>query len=180
MSKFKTALAFSKNVLTTGALFQTSRKVEIEISKKLTANGDIVVAEFGMGHGNITQEILNRLGPNSKLYSFEVNPEFCEVVRKNITDKRLIIVNKGAEELNTVISEDLDHIVSSIPFTIFSKDLRKQILDISYQKLKSQGTFSQVLYSKVMKKKFEMVFDQMEEKVISKIPPEFVYHWYKK
>jgi len=155
MSKFKTALAFSKNVLTTGALFQTSRKVELEITSKLSSKKDLTVVEFGMGHGNITQEILNKISPGSTLYSFEVNDEFCEVVKKNIADKRLIIVNKGAEALDAVIDQDIDHIISSIPFTIMPKEVTQQIFEISYHKMKSKGTFSQIQYSKMMKKKFE-------------------------
>jgi len=180
MSKLKTALAFTKNVFTTGAIFETSRKVELSITSKLSDQEDLVVVEYGMGHGNITKEILNKIGPNAKVYAFEVNKKFCDLVAEQIDDPRLTIVNKGAEEIDQVVLEEVDHIVSSIPFTLFSKEKTQQIFEISYKKLKSKGSFSQVQYSKVMKKKFDKFFDRLEELTISKLPPEFIYHCYKK
>ncbi len=180
MSKLKTALAFTKNVFTTGAIFETSRKVELSITSKLTDQVDLVVVEYGMGHGNITKEILNKISADSKVYAFEVNKDFCDLVAEQIDDPRLTIVNKGAEDIDQVVAEQVDHIVSSIPFTLFSKEKTQQIFEISYKKLKSAGSFSQVQYSKVMKKKFEKFFDRFEERTISKLPPEFIYHCYKK
>ncbi len=179
MNKLKTALAFSKNILTTGALFQTSSKVEEAISSKISDKPNMIYIEFGMGHGNITQVILDKMNPSSKLYSFEINEEFCDTVRASITDERLSIVNKGAEELNNVVEGQVDGIVSSIPFTLFTKEKTDSILKLSYDKLKSNCFFSQVQYSKVMKKKFAAAFDRFELNHVSKLPPEFIYHCFK-
>ncbi len=180
MSKLKTALAFSKNVLTTGALFQTSRKVELDITSKIEKGSNQIFVEFGMGHGNITKEILDKMSDDGKLYSFEINKDFCEVVRKNILDKRLTIINKGAEQLNNVVDGQVDGIISSIPFSIMPKELGEKIIDLSYQKMKPSAFFSQVQYSRVLKKRFAAAFDRMEINQISVIPPEWVYHCYKK
>jgi len=180
MNKLKTALAFSKNLLTTGALFQTSSKVEDAISSKISNDPNMVYVEFGMGHGNITQVILDKMSPSSKLYSFEINEEFCDTVRKSIKDERLTIVNKGAEDLNSLVERHVDCIVSSIPFTLFTKEKTDSILKLSYDKLKSNCFFSQVQYSKVLKKKFISSFDSFELNHVSKLPPEFIYHCLKK
>ena len=59
----------------TGAISETSRKVELEICRYITKDKDVVVVEFGMGHGNITKEILNNISQNSILYAFEVKEE---------------------------------------------------------------------------------------------------------
>lgn len=176
MSKLKTAIAFSKNLLTTGALFQTSSKVEQAITSKVSSDEDQIIVEFGMGHGNITAEILKKMHPSSKLYSFEINEEFCELVKEKIKDDRLVIINAGAEEIKNSIEDKANAIVSSIPFTIFPKEKTAQILDLSYQYLKAGAFFSQVQYSRVLRKKFEHHFDHMYIDQVSKIPPEFVYH----
>ncbi len=180
MSKLKTALAFSKNVLTTGALFQTSHKVEEAITSKVSSEEGQIVVEFGMGHGNITSEILKKLHPTSKLYAFEINEEFCDEVRENISDERLNIVNNGAEVLADHVKESIDCIVSSIPFTLFSKEKTEAILNTSYKHLKNGHFFSQVQYSRVLRRKFEGHFDEMTVDQVSKIPPELIYHCQKK
>lgn len=176
MSKLKTAIAFSKNLLTTGALFQTSSKVEQAITSKVSSEKQQIIVEFGMGHGNITAEILKKIHPTSKLYSFEINEEFCDLVKEKIKDDRLVIINAGAEEIENSIDGKANAIVSSIPFTIFPKEKTAQILDLSYAHLESGAFFSQVQYSRVMRKKFEHHFDQMDIDQVSKIPPEFIYH----
>lgn len=180
MSKLKTALAFSKNVLTTGALFQTSTKVEQAITSEVPTQENQVVVEYGMGHGNITAEILKKLHPTSKLYSFEINEEFCAQVKEEIKDDRLIIINAGAEDIVEQVAEEVDAIVSSIPFTLFSKEKVSQILSQSYDKMKEGSFLSQVQYSKVMRKNFESHFDELTINQVSKIPPEIIYHCLKK
>jgi len=72
---FKSVVDFTKNVKTTGALYQTSKQIEKEICSKIDQNTKVVV-EFGTGLGNITQRILDKLPADGKLYSFEVKAEF--------------------------------------------------------------------------------------------------------
>ncbi len=175
-NKFKTALEFTKNIFTTGAVAQTSREVEVEITKYLNANKDLVVVEYGLGHGNITAEILSKLSKNSKLYSFEVNEEFCEYVAKEIEDDRLSIVNDGAENIFKHVEEKVDFFVSSIPITFFSKEKTELILNQSYKALKDKAYFSQILYSKIHIKKFENVFDECEIVKTNNFPAGFIHH----
>jgi len=116
------------------------------------------------------------LGPKGRLYAFEINPEFCELVVNKISDDRLIIVNKGAEELNNVIEGKIDGIISSIPFSIMPKDKVDQILQTSIDKLKPGAFFSQVQYSRVLRRKFKIVLTDLEEVQVNMIPPELIYH----
>lgn len=178
MSKTKigTAIEFAKNLFTTGALFETTRKTELEICSKLSREPNKVFVEYGIGHGNITLQILESIAPSSKLYAFEVNEEFCTYVAEHIKDDRLEIVNDGAENLSKYVKEEVSGFVSSIPFTFFSKEKRAQILKGTYDKLEKGGAYSQVLYSKFHFKLFEKIFDKSELKKVSRIPLEYVYH----
>lgn len=178
-TKFGTVIDFAKNLFTTGALFETSRKTEIEIISKLSKEPHKVFVEYGVGHGNITRAILDTIHPSSKLYAFEVNEEFCEYVTEHIKDERLKIINDGAEHLSNHVKEEVAGFISSIPFTFFSKEKRRQILNGTYNKLEKNGTFSQVLYSKFHFKLFEKVFDGAHLQKTSRIPLEYVYHCYK-
>lgn len=176
----KTSLEFTKNILVTGAFKETSRRVELEITTKLSEAPNQVIVEFGMGHGNITREILKHLHPTSKLFAFEVNEEFCEHVNAEIDDDRLVIVNDGAENLTKHVGTPVHGFISSIPFTFFSKEMSMTILNTAYNNLADGGFFSQILYSKVHVKKFKQVFDEVKVKTMLNIPLECIYHCRKK
>lgn len=173
--KLASALQYTKHFVTTGAISETSREVEIEICNRLSKEGKVFV-EFGMGLGNITKEILDRIPADAKLYSFEVNEEFCEKVKESITDDRLVIINDGAENIRNYISEEVDSMVSSMPFTFFSKEKTDLILGASKEMLKSGGHFSQILYSKIHFKKFSAAWDECEMIKTNNFPAGFIYH----
>ena len=173
--KLASALQYTKHFVTTGAISETSREVEIEICNRLDLNGKVFV-EFGMGLGNITKEILDRIPADTKLYSFEVNDDFCNKVKETIKDDRLIIINDGAENIRNHVSEEVDSMVSSMPFTFFSKEKTDLILGTSKEMLKSGGHFSQILYSKIHFKKFSAAWDDCEMIKTNNFPSGFIYH----
>lgn len=175
--KLNTSIQYIKNIVTTGAVGQTSREVELEICSHLPLTDNKIIVEFGMGHGNITQEILNTIAPTSKLFAFEVNEDFCDYVRKSIIDERLHIINTGAETLRDQIHHPVDGFISSIPFSFFSKEVSDEIIHSSYDLLRDGGYFSQVLLTKFNFKKFVKVFDDCEMIRLGKnLPVEFIYH----
>ena|SRR5687767_1103533 len=174
--KLATSFHYIKNILTTGAVGQTSRQVELEICSHLPHEGKRIIVEYGMGLGNITLEVLNQISPESTLYAFEVNKEFCEKARKSIDDPRLIIINSGAETLTDHIHTPVDGFISSIPFSFFSKEMSDQIIQSSYDLLKDGSYFSQVLLTKFNFKKFTKIFDDCELIRLGNVPVEFVYH----
>jgi len=176
MNKFNTAIQLARNIKTTGALYQTSRKLGIEISSKLPQKGKKIFVEFGLGHGNITQEILSKIDIHAKLYSFEVNKEFCEYVQKHIKDERLVIINDGAEALDKHIKTPIDGIVSSIPLTIFSVEKQDMIMQTIKKALQPNAYFSQIMYSKRLKKYLEKNFSSVVIESLVGIPMEYVYH----
>ena len=174
--KRKTGLQFIKNFKETGAFKETSRKVELEICQRIPTDKDVIVVEFGMGHGNITREILATISEGSKLYAFEVVEEFCEHVKETIKDDRLIIINDGAENLKKHISEPIDSVISSIPFSFFSEEKGSTIIKHAHDQLNDQSTYSQVLLTKFNFKKFQAVFEECEMVKLQGFPKEYIYH----
>lgn len=179
-TKLQTAIQFAKNLFTTGAFMETSRGVELEICRHLPAGPGKVIVEYGLGHGNISREILTRIAPDSRLYCFEVNKEFCDYVKEHIRDERLVVVNDSAANLSAHVPGPVDAFVSSIPFTLIPKEVGDEIIRLSYEKLAHGGCFSQVLYSGFHFKRFENVFDDCSKKMLLHLPPEFIYHCRKK
>lgn len=178
--KRKTGFQFLKNFRETGAFKETSRKVELEICQRIPIDRDVVVVEFGIGHGNITREILSTISLGSKLYAFEVVEEFCEHVKTEINDDRLVIINDGAENLKEYISEPIDAVVSSIPFSFFSEEKGRTIIQHSHDLLNNECSYSQVLLTKFNFKKFQAVFEACEIINLQGFPKEFIYHCCKK
>lgn len=175
--KFKTSIAYTKNLFVTGAISQTCRSVEIEICRFIPKEDYKIIVEFGMGHGNITREILNNMAPNSKLYAFEVNKSFCDQVRNTIDDDRLTIINDSAENIKKHLQEEVHSVIASIPFSFFSKEKQVGIIQDVYDKLVNNAYYSQVLYSKMPFKKFQKIFDFCYiEKIKDNIPTAYVYH----
>ncbi|MCH2044748.1 MAG: methyltransferase [Saprospiraceae bacterium] len=173
-------MKFTKNFFVTGAFVETNRKVELEICKHIPKQENATIVEFGMGHGNITQEILNTISPTSELYAFEVNREFCEHVQQTIKDERLNIINDGAENLTTHVSGKIDAVISSIPFSFFSKQKGKQIIQTAHDALKNEAYFSQVLLTKFNFKKFQQIFSECQLLKIPTFPVYYIYHCQKK
>lgn len=174
-----TSLQLAKNVKTTGALYQTSKKVEKEIGAKLSDQPNLTFVEFGLGHGNITRSTLARINPSSQLYSFEINKDFCNHVSANIDDERLEIINDGAQNLSKYINTPVDGIVSSIPITLFTKELQDEVFKAAYNSLKSGSYFSQILYTKKLNL-FRPHFDEVSIRRLINLPLEYVHHCKKK
>ena len=177
MQKLKTSWEFAKNLFVTGAITETSRNAELEICRHVPKGDNKVVVEFGMGHGNITREVLKVLSPTSKLYAFEVNEKFCEHVQNTILDDRLIIVNDGAENIKEHVKEEVHAVVATIPFSFFSKEKAMGIIQDSYDLLVKDHYYSQVLYTKFNFKKFTKIFEDCKiQKLPKSLPQEYIYH----
>ena len=179
MNKIKTAIEYTKNIVTVGAFRESSPKVEDEICSKLDSSQDVIVIEFGMGHGNITRKILDQLSPNSTLYAFEINEDFCNHVAETIQDSRLKIIHDSAENVKNYFKGSVDYIIGSLPFSFLPKKVGKKIITDSYDLLKSSSYFSQYLYVPFLGRRFKQVFDTHELVTIKNIPIEYVYHFRK-
>lgn len=184
-SFWKTTIAYSKKVATTGALFETSKHVVAALAQPVDKKQKQVIIEFGAGHGNVTKGILERMNPDSILLSFELHKEFCDVLAQNISDPRLHLINDSAGELKKYLQQyqltNADVIISAIPLTILPTTLRQQILTESHQCLNSGGIWKQVLYSTRATKWLRTTFGNVKYKILLlNMPPACIYTCEKK
>lgn len=178
--KIATNLAFAKNLLVTGAFKETSRQVEIDICSHIPTGDNKIIVEFGIGHGNITREILRTMSETSILYAFEVNKNFCNYVNETIPDKRLCVINDGAQNIKKHLNVNIDAVISSIPFSFFSKEKGLGILQDAYSLMNAESYFSQVLYTKYNFKKFQQIFEECQINSHKKTITEYIFHCKKK
>lgn len=175
LKSLKTSISFAKNLLTVGAFKETTHETVNEICSKLDTKKKITVVEFGMGHGNMTRNILKKISKDSQVISFEINADFCKHVSENITDKRLQVINDSALDFEKYLSGKVDNFIISIPFTFLKNEEAEDLVKSCFKVLKSDGTYSQVVYREktLMNAIGERTF---EKKTVKSIINEKIFH----
>lgn len=104
-----------------------------------------VLVEFGPGTGVFTRYLLERIRAGSRLILIERNPNFAEILRENFRDPRVSVVNDSAENVLAILKGcgafPADYILSGIPFSFFSAELRRRILAATHNALREGGKF---------------------------------------
>ena len=159
---------FLKHPKQIGAVAGTSRFAGRAMAREMA--GSLNVVEFGGGTGTITAQILKHLPENGRLTCFEINPKFCEYLRK-INDPRLTVINDDAGNCEKYV-DSLECIVSALPLTLFDKSERESFLTIAGKARK----YIQIFYSKVLTETLKNYFSDVKVKfVLLNIPPAFIH-----
>jgi phospholipid N-methyltransferase len=176
MSKSDLLLELYSNLSTTGALtFSSKALVNKMLSYTDIANAKLVV-ELGGGDGSITQGIIDRLSPDAELMVFEINRSFCDAMEKQFPMANVQIICDSAENLELYLKgRKVDYVLSSLPFSLISKEATDQILYHTKNSLNEKGKFIQICYSYLLKKLFGKYFSKIETKfTMRNLPPAFV------
>ena len=91
------------------------------------------VVELGPGEGCHSRRILRRMTPDSRLILIELDSHFATHLQEQFADDaRVSVVHADAlhlaETLVSLGASEPDYIVSGIPFTIMSRELRERLL----------------------------------------------------
>ena len=151
-----------------GALVESSPFLARMMARQIDGAANVV--EFGPGTGSVTKEILRHLPENGQLTCLEINPCFCEHLKK-IKDRRLKIINDDVRNYSRHI-ENFDCILSSLPLGIFEKSQRGKIIALSGR----TKSYIQFQYTPFLKPKLKRYFEDVEMKFVPlNFPPAFVY-----
>ncbi len=173
--------AFMRYPKEIGSVVPSSKFLTDEILKNIDFKKAKYIAEYGPGTGRMTKEILKRARKDVKLLCFEINKKFCIYLRKNIKDKRLIIINDSAENVNKYIKKfnipKIDYVISGLPFTNLKIDKKYQIIKETKNTLKTNGKFLVFqFFLNNFKKYLHYYFSDISIKFVPlNIPPCFVY-----
>jgi phospholipid N-methyltransferase len=125
-----------------------------------------VIVEYGPGVGTFTTEILNRMRPDALLVVFEMNPEFVQYLQSSVTDPRLRVVQRSAEEVETTLRSldctEVDCVISGIPFSTMPETVRDGILRATFSILRPGGLFVVYQFSRKVLPYLERVFGQVQ------------------
>ena len=147
-------------------------------------SGAKTLVEFGGGEGCYTREIVKRLGPDSRLLVFELDPQLAEHLRKQFRDDpRVLIYQSDAaqfrDELHKLGVTNADYVISGIPFSYIETRKKREILQAVHEGLSAEGLF--LVYQVTMELKgHARMFAACEvEYFLANIPPMFVLAFHK-
>ncbi len=104
-----------------------------------------IVVEYGPGTGVFTHYLLDHLTPDSVLILIERNEIFAHILQNSFHDPRLFIFNDSAENIEQIIAlcqeEQVDYIISGIPFSFLPHQLRETVVYNSHKCLREGGKF---------------------------------------
>jgi len=127
-----------------GSVIPSSRFLERRVVRAADIAGSMSVVELGPGTGGITRAILHALPSEASLLSLDINPLFCDRIRR-IDDRRLTIHCGNALELEQALAchglQPPDVVVSGIPFSTLNRETSSALLDLIARLLPPGGRF---------------------------------------
>jgi phosphatidylethanolamine/phosphatidyl-N-methylethanolamine N-methyltransferase len=171
---------FFKEKKQVGAIAPSSRFLMKKMLKPIDFSTAKVIVELGPGNGVFTKGLLKKMLPDAKLFSFELNENFYEHIKKEITDDRLVLLNQSAENIPEVLASygftKAHFIVSSLPLAVIPQDSKINIIRAAVEHLDENGFYIQFQYSLNAKKLLEENFKEVKiDFTPANIPPAFVY-----
>lgn len=136
-----------KNV---GSITPTSSFCVKRICNKIDFESARLIVEFGPGGGCFTRHLLKKLHPDAKLVAIDLNDEFIDVLKK---DKELMehpqfeLVHDSVENAVEILKKlghgdgnnQVDAIISGVPFAFFEEPLRRSIIKAAKSILKENA-----------------------------------------
>ena len=100
------------------------------LGEKMVENVDFenarLIIELGPGTGVFTDIIIDRMHPEAKLLTFELNDNFYESLNARINDPRVEVLHDSAEFIDKYLkdNEKVDAVVSSLPLMVFPEKVK--------------------------------------------------------
>lgn len=114
------------------------------VCSKIDFNHGKVFVEYGPGTGVFTRYLLNKISQDSRLILIERNKNFVTLLQE-IKDPRVQLFHDTAENVLKALElthvRDADYILSGIPFSFFTVEIKNRILKNTHQALKEGGKF---------------------------------------
>lgn len=146
-SRLADAAAFLRGFLThpfeVASVMPSSAYLESRVVQGADVAQARCVVELGPGTGGTTRALLRLMAPRARLLAIEVNPDFCDRLRRLIDDPRLMVQAGSAESLAEALRTRglpaADVVVSGIPFSVLPRDVAQRIAAAIHDNLAPGG-----------------------------------------
>jgi phospholipid N-methyltransferase len=168
---------FIQNPKRIGSVLPSSRFLANKMVQSVPWNKVKSIAELGSGTGAVTRFIKSSVFESTKVFLFEMDENMKANLQKQYPK---FVCHTNACHITNVIKqhdvEQLDCIISGLPFFNFPWELRENVTDQIIKALKPGGYFIAFQYSLQMKKHLVNLFDiERINFVPLNFPPAFVY-----
>lgn len=167
-----------KNIHKTGTVHPSSRFLIRKMLQDIDFRKPLFMVEFGPGQGCITEEILKRMQPGSRLICFELNRAFQKHLQKKFkADARIKIIHGNALDFGLVInSEPVDAFISGLPISLMKQSDLDKLLHAVSASLTPDGKFVQFQYSPHRLSSVRKYFSKVRVRfTFRNVPPAFIY-----
>ena len=170
-----------KTLKTSGTVRPSSRYLIRNSLKSINFDRARVILEFGSGDGCFTAAIAEKMHPDARLFSFEVNPSFfqhCEV--RFAGQPQIQLLNHSAVDFDEILQLEgiprVDYVVSSLPLSLLKEEMVRTMLEKVARYLHPDGEYIQYQYSPEKYLLLKKYFDKVEVKVsLRNFPPALIY-----
>ncbi len=172
--------AYVKNAKVTWSIIPSSKRLVNSMLKHIDFSKDIIIVEFWAWLWTFTKIILEKASSKSQVFAFEINDDFIFELNK-INDPRLKIINDWAQNIWSYFKEEeVDVIVSWLPFWSLWKKFCIEVLEEAYKVLIKNWLYLQFQYFLTNLKEIKSIFKN--KKIFFEpinIPPAFIYKCHK-
>ena len=171
---------FFKSPKEIGSVTPSSKILVGQMIKHIDFRNARNIVEYGPGTGCITIELLKKARKDAKVICFETNKDLCYYLRKKIKDKRLIIVNDSAENIEKHLkrrkTSRIDYIIATLSFSTLGKGKKNEIMKETKKALDSKGKFVFCRYVPHFELNLERYFPKSSMSFVPwNLPPSMVY-----
>jgi phospholipid N-methyltransferase len=142
-------LSYIKNFIRdrdVAAIAPSSSFLVERVCKWINFDEPAVIVEYGPGNGVFSEYIREHMTEDSTLILVESNADFVEMLEeKTRDDPRVIVVQDLAQNIQDILAEqgfdEVDYIVSGIPFSFLDDDVKEDLLTQTREALAEDGKF---------------------------------------
>ncbi|WP_163850053.1 class I SAM-dependent methyltransferase [Pseudooceanicola aestuarii] len=117
------------------------------VARKMTEGVEDVegpILEIGPGTGSFTRAILDRGVAPERLILMELNPRFCEELRRKFPGVR--VLNQPAQEIEGIGVTNLGCVISGVP-VLARPQIQREVVGNAFKVMSRDGVFVQITYS---------------------------------
>ena len=141
---------FIQSPTTVGSVFPSSRalakKIVCLIPENPSSSEGKHYLEVGPGTGSFTEEIIKKMSAKDHLDVVEIDPTFCEILRKKFANSSNVQIHcQSIEDWHP--DYHYDAIISGLPLNVFTPDMVQRFIDTFKKLARAGGTVSYFEYA---------------------------------
>ena len=160
-----------------GAIMPSSKYLARNIVEFIDfSKNNLRIVEYGPGTGPFTERIIRKLKEGDKLILIEQNSKFVRILKEKYSQcTQLVIVEESvinvAEILNSEKVDEVDYIISGIPFSSLPKKATLDIMEKTKNIMRDKSLFITFQYSTLKLNTFRKYFKILSKKFVFRNVP---------